>query len=64
MSDKKENIMKTKCPRQKAFIEHLIKLFASKADAERTPQDIESITYFIKEFERFVNNWCPTLKDL
>ena len=56
--------METKCPRQKAFIDHLNGLFSAKTGAERRPGDIESINYFLQEFERFVNLWCPTLKDL
>lgn len=55
--------MESKCPRQQAFIERLIKLFDIRDNAIINIDQSELMDDYETELERFVNHWCPTLKD-
>jgi len=52
-----------KCPRQQAFETSLLLLLAARDDYNEDRENSEKAEFYIKEYRRFINNWCPALKD-
>ena len=56
-----------KCPRQTAFVEQLDDLLSSYFESMKDRSSVDEQDKYIEKFvdnkKRFVNLWCPTLKE-